>query len=174
MDRDRVILAEILRPRGNRGEVLARSQTDVPGRLETLGHANVRFTDGRDAKVELSEAWAHKGDWVLKFLGVDSIEDAQRFAGSELWVPLSDRAKLPEGEYFQADLIGCVVLDEAGRTVGTVGGWQEYGGPPLMEVRRDPHPGGDVLIPFVKGIYREVDLEARRITLKIPDGLLDL
>jgi 16S rRNA processing protein RimM len=171
MDRDRVILADIVRPRGNRGEVMARSQTDVLGRLEALRHANVRFADGRDAEVELSEAWAYKGDWVLKFRGVDSIEDAERFAGSELWVPLCDRAKLPEGEYFQADLIGCVVLDEAGQTLGTVNGWQEYGGPPLMEVRGD---GRDVLIPFVKGIYRKVDLEARRITVEIPDGLLDL
>jgi 16S rRNA processing protein RimM len=174
MDRDRVVLADILRPRGNRGEVLARSQTDVPGRLETLGHANVRFADGRDSKVEVSEAWAHKGDWVLKFKGVDSIEDAERFAGAELWVPLSDRAKLPEGEYFQADLIGCTVLDEAGNTLGTVEGWHEYGGPPLMEVRRDSNRERDVLIPFVKGIYREVDMDARRITVQVPDGLLDL
>ncbi|HEX4232184.1 MAG TPA: ribosome maturation factor RimM [Bryobacteraceae bacterium] len=174
MDRDRVVLADILRPRGNRGEVLARSQTDVPGRLEALVEANVRLANGQDAKVELTKAWPHKGDWVFKFRGVDSIEDAERFAGSELWIPLSERAKLPEGEYFQTDLIGCLVLDETGRTLGTVDGWQEYGGPPLMEVRSGPYPGRDVLIPFVKGIYREIDLEARRITVEVPDGLLDL
>lgn len=139
-----------------------------------MGLANIRFADGRDAQVELSEAWAHGGDWILKFRGVDSIKDAECFAGSELWVPLSDRAKLPEGEYFQSDLIGCVVVDEAGRTIGTVDGWQEYGGPPLMEVRRAEYSGRNALIPFVKGIYREVDLEERRITVEIPDGLLDL
>jgi 16S rRNA processing protein RimM len=171
MDRDRVILADILRPRGNRGEVLARSQTDVPGRLAALRQAHVRFAAGSDAEVTISEAWPHMSDWVLKFQGVDSIEDAERFAGSELWLPFAERAKLPEGEYYQADLIGCEVLDEAGKTLGTVDGWQEYGGPPLMHVRVN---GRDVLIPFVKGIYRAVDLEARRITVDLPEGLLEL
>jgi ribosomal 30S subunit maturation factor RimM len=52
-----------------------------------------------------------------------------------------------------------------------VDGWQEYGGPPLMHVRVN---GRDVLIPFVKGIYRAVDLEARRITVDLPEGLLEL
>jgi 16S rRNA processing protein RimM len=171
MDRDRVILAEILRPRGIRGEVLARSQTDVPGRLESLDQAYIRFAGGQDANVTITGAWPHKNDWVLRFEGVDSINDAERFAGSELWVPFADRAELPEGEYFQADLIGCMVLNEAGEMVGTVDGWQEYGGPPLMKVRAN---GRDVLIPFVKGIYRTVDLETRRITVELPEGLLEL
>ena len=64
----------------------------------------------------------------------------------------STRAELPEGEYFQADLIGCMVVERSGRDGwATVDGWQEYGGPPLMEVRAN---GREVLIPFVKGIYR--------------------
>lgn len=171
MDRDRVVLADILRPRGIRGELVARSQTDVPGRLECLERAHVRFANGRDAEVELSEAWAHKGDWVLKFQGVNTIEDAERYAGAELWVPLSERANLPEGEYFQADLIGCLVINQSGETLGTIHGWQEYGGPPLMEVRGQ---GREILIPFVKGIYRNVDLKERRVTVELPDGLLDL
>lgn len=171
MDRDRVILADILRPRGNRGEVLARSQTDVPGRLESLKEATVRFPNGQDGKVVILEAWEHRGDWVLKFEGVDSIGAAEHFAGAELWVPFSERAKLPEGEYFQADLIGCVVQDEVGTVLGTVDGWQEYGGPPLMEVKAD---GRELLIPFVKGIYRNVDVEGRRITVEVPEGLLEL
>ena len=171
MDRDRVVLADILRPRGNRGEVLVQSLTDVPGRLETLKSAYVRFADGCDREVVLSEAWAHKGDWVLKLEGVDTIEDAERFAGAELWVPISERAKLPDGEYFQADLIGCTIFDQAGQSLGTIDGWHEYGGPPLMEVRWN---GREVLIPFVKGIYRDIDLEGRRVTVDLPEGLLDL
>ncbi|MGC2657829.1 MAG: ribosome maturation factor RimM [Bryobacteraceae bacterium] len=171
MDVDRVILAEILRPRGNRGEVLARSLTDVPGRLESLKEAHVRFPDGQDAAVALSEAWPHKGDWVLKLEGVNSIDAAERFGGSELWVPFSSRAKLPAGEYFQSDLIGCEILDTAGKTIGTVEGWQEYGGPPLLEVRVN---GRNVLIPFVKAICLHIDLEARRMTVEVPEGLLEL
>jgi 16S rRNA processing protein RimM len=172
MDLERVVVAEILRPRGNRGEVLARSQTDVPGRLENLKRAVARLADGSDVPVEIAAAWAHKGDWVLKFVGIDSIDAAERFRRAELWVSLPNRGTLPEGEFFQTDLVGCTVTDAAtGRCLGAVAGWQQYGGPPLMEVSVD---GREVLIPFVGSICRRIDLAARTITVEVPEGLLDL
>jgi 16S rRNA processing protein RimM len=167
-----VVVAEVLRPRGNRGEVLAKSQTDVPGRLETLKSAVAQLRDGSDVPIEITEAWVHRGEWVLKFAGVDSIDAAERFRHADIWVSLPERGTLPEGEFFQADLIGCMVIDAAsGQCLGGVAAWQQYGGPPLMEVSVD---GREVLIPFVNGIYRDVNLAARTITVELPEGLLDL
>src|SRR5437016_5297572 len=135
MDLEKVVIAEILRSRGNCGEVLARPQTDVPGRLENLKSAVARLADGSDVPIEIAKAWTHKGNWVLKFMGVDSIDAAERFRGADLWVSLPDRGTPPEGEFFQSDLVGCVVKDGVtGRRIGTVVGWQQCGGPPLMEV----------------------------------------
>jgi 16S rRNA processing protein RimM len=172
MDLERVVVAEILRPRGNRGEVLARSQTDVPGRLENLKSAVARLADGSDLPIEIADVWPHKDDWVLKFAGVDSIEAAERFRRADLWVSLPNRGKLPEGEFFQSDLIGCAVTDaETGKYLGSVTGWQQFGGAPLMEVVVD---GREALIPFVNSICRRVDLAARTITVDLPEGLLDL
>jgi 16S rRNA processing protein RimM len=174
---ERVVLAEIFRPRGIRGELIARSLTDVPGRLKELKAAWVQFVDGSDRAVTLEEAWEHKGDWVFKFAGVDSANDADRFRGADLWVPRSERAPLPDGEYFESDLMGCQVLDgTSGQVIGTVTGWKHYGGPPLMEVSRagETMAGREVLVPFVPVICRKVDLEARTIQADLPDGLLDL
>jgi 16S rRNA processing protein RimM len=152
--------------------VLAKSQTDVPGRLENLKSAVARLADGLDVPVEIAYAWAHKGNWVLKFAGVDSIDAAERFRRADISVPLPERGALPEGEFFQADLVGCAVMDAAtGRRLGAVAGWQQYGGPPLMEVGVN---GREVLIPFVSSICRHVDLAARTITVELPEGLLDL
>lgn len=171
MDRERVVVAEILRPRGNRGEVIARSQTDVPGRLEQLKRAQIRLRDGSDVEVEIAEAWEHKGDWVLKFAGVDSINAAERFSGSDLWLAAAERGSLPEGEFFQSDLVGCTVIDVAtGKQLGVVEGWQQYGGPPLMELQID---GRQVLIPFVSAEC-QVDVAGRTIGIECPEGLLDL
>jgi 16S rRNA processing protein RimM len=176
MDRSRVTLAEIFRPRGLRGELTARSLTDIPGRLESLKQAHVRLADGTDRKVELIEVWQHKGDWVLKFAGVDTMDAANEFRGADLWVPVSERAALPDGEYFQSDLTGCEVVDRAtGSVLGVVKGWQEYGGPPLMELTL-LEPGGagrEVLIPFVASEC-QIDLGARVIRMSLPEGLLDL
>ena len=101
-----MFLAEILKPRGLRGEMIARSQTDIPGRLENAEGAHARLANGEDVAVELTEAWPHKEDWVLKFAGVDSIEKADQFRGAEVWVPMEERSALPSGEFYQSDLVG--------------------------------------------------------------------
>ena len=171
MDSERVVIAEIMRPRGNRGELMVRSQTDVPGRLENLRRAQVRLADGSDVELDVEETWEHKGDWVVKFAGVDSINAADRFKGADVWVSRSERASLPEGDFFQSDLLGCSVIDAAGNCLGSVEGWQRFGGPPLLEVSVN---GREVLVPFVGAICRKVDLEARAITVDLPEGLLEL
>jgi 16S rRNA processing protein RimM len=167
----RVVVAEILKPRGLRGELIARSQTDIPGRLETLRQAHAHLTNGEDVAVELTEAWPHKNDWVLKFAGVDSIERADQFRGAEVWVPLEERSELPGGEFFQSDLVGLPVMDAMNsKPLGVVEDVQQYGGPPLLVLR---YEGREVLIPFVPEIC-EVDLAAKVIRATLPDGLLEL
>jgi 16S rRNA processing protein RimM len=142
-------LAEILRERGNRGEVLARSLTDIPGRLENLKCAWVLLADRTDRAVGIEKAWRHQENWVLKFSGVDSISDAERFRGADLWVPPSERALLPEGEYYESDLMGLAVRQCAsGEMIGLVRGFQRFGGAPLLEVECNGH---QTLIPFVPG-----------------------
>jgi len=169
---DTVVVADLLRPRGNRGELLAVSQTDVPDRLPTLKAALVRLADGSELPVAIESAWPHKEHWVLKFAGIDSISDADRFRGSELRVRLEERGRLADGEYFQSDLIGCAVVDKAsGRSLGTVRGWQQFGGPPLMELQME---GREVLVPFVPPICQEVDVAGKKIVVDLPEGLLEL
>ncbi len=166
-----MVVAEILKPRGVRGELLARSQTDIPGRLETLRQAKAHLRSGEDVAVVLEQAWQHKEDWVLKFAGVDSINQADQFRGSELWVPPAERATLPDDEFFESDLVGLSVVEAAtAKELGVVGDVQHYGAPPLLGLR---YEGREILIPFVPAIC-DVDLAAKVIRVTLPDGLLDL
>lgn len=172
LDRSRVVLAEILRPRGNRGELAARSLTDIPGRLENIKNASVQFNNGTGREVQVDESWPHKDLWVFKFAGVDSINQAEQFTGADLWVPLEQRASLNDGEYYQSDLLGCrLISSEKAELIGVVEGWQDYGGGPLMQVSRE---GKEVLIPFTPAYCRQVDLAANCIVMDLPSGLLDL
>ncbi len=171
MSAGKVVVAEILVPRGIRGELVAKSQTDVPGRMEHLTGAYAELTDGCDVAVEISAAWQHKGNWVLKFSGIDSIEAAERFRGADLWVPFANRGTLAQGDLFRSDLIGCNVIDlRKGKAIGVVAGWQQYGGPPLMEIEVN---GREALIPFVASEC-SVDLTGRTIEMNLPEGLLEL
>lgn len=166
------MIAEILRSRGNRGEVLAESTTDVPGRLEELKRANVRRADGVDVTLDVEQIWRHGEQWVFKFAGIDSIDKAEELRGADVWISKSERGELPAGEYFRSDLLGCLVWDEAtGRDLGPVTGFEQYGGPLLLAVTMD---GREVLIPFVPEICRTVDVQAKRIGAALPDGLLEL
>jgi len=129
----------------------------------------VRLTGegGLSASYEVEEVWDHAGALVFKFRGIDSISDAEKLRGAEVQVPRSERVELEPGEYFHSDLIGCEVREQAsGRTVGRVTDFQEYGGPPLLEI-----DGGRLLIPFVKAICVDIRPEDKLIQVDLPPGL---
>jgi 16S rRNA processing protein RimM len=118
--------------------------------------------------MDVERTWMHGDQLIFKFAGVDSISDAQRLAGADVAIPLDQRVELPEGEYFQSDLIGCEVVDTSGRSLGIVTDFEETGGTPLL------HVGPDLLIPFARSICVNIDIAARRIEVHLPEGLEDL
>jgi 16S rRNA processing protein RimM len=162
---DRVVIAHLTRPRGNKGELCAISLTSHPERFEQL--TEVQVGTERHA---LERVWYHNNEPVFKFLGVDSISDAEKLAGQDVSIPAGERLALPEDEYYFADLVGCRVLDvRSGNLIGVVTGWQEAGGPVVLEL-----DNGRVLVPFARAILPKIDVRAREIGADLPDGLLDL
>lgn len=160
-------IAALVKPRGNKGELTAVSLSSKPDRFAHLTKVHL-FGDGSEFTIE--RIWDHDGTLVFKFAGVDSINDAEKLRGAEVRVPSEERVPLDEGEYFHSDLIGCEVRDLAtNRLIGKVTGWEEYGGPSLLDV-----DNGRILIPFVKAICPEIDPQARIIKVLLPEGLEDL
>jgi 16S rRNA processing protein RimM len=132
-----------------------------PGSL--LVHA-----DGARLVVEGSHV--HKGDRLLvKFEGVDSRDSAELIRGA-VFVSEDQRRSLGEGEYWPQDLVGCRVLTLAGDDVGEISDVVEGPAQDLISVDRD---GGTFLVPLVKEIVVEVDVDARRVTIDPPAGLVD-
>lgn len=162
-----VSVAVLGRPRGNRGELTAESLSSRPHRFARLREVRL-MGDGSAYQVEA--VWEHAGALVFKFLGVDSISDAEKLRGAEVQVPQSERVALEPGEYFHSDLIGCEVRDRlSGRAIGRVTNFEEYGGPPLIEI-----DNGRMLIPFVKAICVDIRPREKLIQVDLPDGLEDL
>jgi 16S rRNA processing protein RimM len=192
-----VLVARILRARGNKGEVAAEILTDFPERLPRLrevfvGHAD----DGKNEprRVALKTCWLsqnHRGQAVFHFEGVNSISEAEKFRGLEVLLPFEQRVTLPAGQYFVSDLIGCSVFEnptsasimssspcslaEAPALLGTVRDVQfpgeEISGTPLLEVVTS---GDELLIPLAVDICTRIDTNARRIDVVLPEGLRDL
>jgi 16S rRNA processing protein RimM len=122
--------------------------------------------------MEVERAWMHGDRLIFKFKGVDTISDAERLAGAEVSIPMDQRPNAPEGEYYQSDLLGCKVVDQAGRTLGTVADWQETGAAPLLVITQPD--GRELLVPFAKSICTNIDPARRRIDVNLPEGLKDL
>jgi 16S rRNA processing protein RimM len=169
LNSDWIAVAALGRPRGNRGELTAISLSSKPERFAKL--KTVRLAGNFEpASYDVEEVWEHSGELVFKFRGVDSISDAEKLRGAEVQIPRSERVELEAGEYFHSDLIGCEVRERvSGRVVGKVTNFEEYGGPPLLEV-----DGGRMLIPFVRAICVDIRPDEKVIQVELPEGLENL
>nr|MCU0229001.1 ribosome maturation factor RimM [Bryobacterales bacterium] len=129
----------------------------------------------------LEEAWSHNGKLILKFIEVDSMDEAERLRGAELCIPEQDRDPLPDGEFYYDDLKGMAVVDlETGARLGTVTGFTEGIGPGVVDVvsrgaecvgNRDPE---EWQIPFANDICVDVDMERQQLRVRLPEGLREL
>jgi 16S rRNA processing protein RimM len=180
-----VWLARIKRTQGRKGEVFADLLTDFPEKfaqrrrlwlLDGDASAQSLAAGASPREVELLHHWLHKGGVVLHFAGVDSISAAEELAGLVVVIPREERAALSADEVYIGDLIGCVLVDVAGVepvTVGEIEDVDRSGGPvPILVVRGASID--EILIPFAKDYLRRVDVEAKRVEMALPEGLVGL
>jgi 16S rRNA processing protein RimM len=171
-----VAVGRILRERGRIGEVTAEIYSSQPGRAEKLKDVMLGL-GGLRRPVQVERLWYHNGRPVFKFYGIDSISDAEIWRGAELLAPESERARPEPGEYSHADLIGCEVRTLAAeQPLGIVRGIEDYGSQILLSVEKyaGKTARGEMLIPFVNAICREIDVARKVIRVELPEGLADL
>ena len=168
MDQEWVAIGRLWRTRGNRGELLGELDSSDPGREQKLKEVALEM-DGRRQEVKVEEVWRHDGRPVFKFVGIDSISDAEKWEGAELLVPASEVEPPEEGAYSYAELVGCRVVGD--QELGVVMEVEEYGGAPLLKV--EAGDGREVLIPFARSICTEIDVASKTIRVELPEGLLE-
>jgi 16S rRNA processing protein RimM len=193
-----VLVARILRPRGNKGEVAAELLTDFPERLTRLTEVFLAAGGGAPEAeprlTALKSCWLsqnHKGQAVFHFEECNSISEAEKFRGLDVLLPIEKRVALSAGRYFVDDLIGCLVFENstepavvssspcslraAPSFLGVVKDVQFAGegvaGTPILAVDIST---GELLIPLAEDICTRIDIRARRIDVLLPDGLRDL
>lgn len=169
---DLVAVAKIVRPRGLRGEAVAEVLTDFPERFEELGSVTAVLPGGDRRNLILENAWFQKERVVLKFEGLDTVEDAEGLRDAEICITEAEAVELEEGEFFDWQLEGCEAVTADGDPIGKVREVLRTGGAEILVV--DAADGREVLIPFAESICTEVDIEGKRITVDPPEGLLEL
>lgn len=168
-----VTVARVAKPRGLKGEVACDLLTDFPERFEGLEELIAVFPGGRRERLTLAGHWLHGDRVVLKLEGFDSPEEASALAGCELAVPESEAVELEEGEFYDWQLEGCRVETVEGVAVGTVREVLHTGGEAPVLVIRD-EAERENLVPLAESICVEIDVEAKRIRVDAPEGLLEI
>ena len=161
----------ITKTHGIRGEVKVYPTTDDPERFEELTEVTVQ-QGSRRQKLAIESVRYFKNLVILKFEGIDSLNDVETYKGAELYIPREEGEALGEDEYYIADMIGLSVFADTGEQLGIIRDVLETGANDVYIIRREGQK--DLLLPAIKDCVREVDLEAGRMTVHVMDGLLDL
>lgn len=156
---------------GVRGEVKVYPTTDDPRRFRRLKEV-VLDTGKEKRNLEIESVKFFKQFVILKFKGLDNMNDIEKYRQKSLYVTRKNAVHLQKDEYFIADLIGLKVQDEEGTELGTVKDVIETGANDVYEV--EMADGRSLLLPAIKQCILNVDVENGTMQVHVLEGLLDL
>lgn len=167
-----LLLGEILRPHGIRGELKVRLLTDYPERLAEMDSVFLGTDPEKESAVtyQVDHLRMHQGYGLLKLAGIDDRDQADTLRQLYIMVRLDDAVPLEEGEYYLYQLIGLTAEDDTGVILGTVKEILETGANDVYIVETPAQK--EILIPDTPETILKIDLPAGRIIIHLPDGLL--
>lgn len=155
---------------GVRGEVKVYPTTDDMRRFKRLKEV-ILDTGKEQLSMEIESVKFFKQFVILKFKGIDNINDVEKYRKSELLVTRKNAVRLAKDEYFIADLMGLTVKNEDGEDIGVIHDVMETGANDVYVI--DLNDGRELLLPAIKQCVLEVDVEAGFMKIHILEGLLD-
>jgi 16S rRNA processing protein RimM len=164
-----VIVGRVSRPHGLRGELRVVPDTDFPEHLAGLSEV-VLLKEGRPTSVRVQRVRPHGTELLVTLVGVESIEQAERWRGAEVAVPRRDAAALPQGRHYVFEVLGLRVLTEAGQELGTVAEILRTGSNDVYVVRGG---GREYLIPAISSVVLAIEPAAGRVIIRPLAGLLE-
>lgn len=168
---DRLKVGVVTSVHGIKGEVKVFPTTDDSRRFKKL--KQVYLDTGKEMlPLEIEGVKFFKQMVILKFKGYENPDDVMKFRQKELWIDRKDAVRLSKDEYFIADLIDMEVCDEEGKLIGILKDVISTGANDVYAV--ETPEGKEVLFPAIRQCVLDVDTEARKMTVHVMEGLLDL
>lgn len=154
---------------GVRGEVKVFPTTDDVKRFKKLKKV-ILDTGKEQLPLEIEGVKFFKQFVILKFRGIDNINDIEKYKGKRLLVDREHAVKLKKDEYFIADMIGMDVFTEEGELFGTLKDVMETGANDVYIIEMTD--GKEVLVPAIKQCILDVDIENRKMVIHLLEGLV--
>ena len=163
-----VIVGRLLGAHGVRGEIKVHALTEEKEQLLGFSSWSLGPEGGPFREVSLVSGRANAKGLIVRLFGVDDRDVAQALSGTEVWVSRSQLPELDEDQFYWNDLMGCQVETEEGEVLGEVQHLFETGANDVMSVALF---GEERLIPFTSEIVLTVDTTAKRITVRLLEGM---
>lgn len=153
---------------GIKGEVKVFPTTDDLERFKEL--KQVFLDTGKELlPLEVEGVKYFKQQAILKFKGIDNINDIEKYRGRDLLITRENAVKLEEGEYFIYDLIDSEVFTEEGEHLGTLAEILTTGANDVYVIKTEE--GKELLLPSIKECILDVDVDHKKITVHLLNGL---
>ncbi len=165
---DYLVVGEVLKPWGFKGEVKVKIITDYPKQL--VKHKTVYL--GRQARAfQVESARLHSGYILMKFEGYETEDSVAKLRGEIIKIPAAEAVKLPKGQYYQHQIIGLNVVTKGGEPVGKLTEILETGANDVYLVRTADNK--EILLPAIKSVVKKIDLDKKTMTVELMPGLVD-
>jgi len=165
------VVGRVARAHGIRGQVIVDLATDFPEERFQPGAEVFVERNGAVEPLRITTVRFQRERPVIGIDGIDTMNDAATLAGRELRVPVDRLAALPAETFYRHDLVGCAVEAPDGQAIGVV---RDVEGTLAGSRLVVDGPRGEILIPLAAEICTTIDVNAKRIVVAAPEGLLDL
>lgn len=166
-----ITVGQISKPFGVRGEVKVVPYTDFPERFRTTKRLFV-LVNGHMIEKEVEKAKVQEKRIIIKLAGINTPEEASKFRGALLQVPVEEVRELPEGSYYYFQIVGLNVYTLEGKPIGIVEEILNTGSNDVYLVR-DQRSKKEVLLPAIKDVIKKIDLEEKSMFVDLLPGLLE-
>jgi len=172
MNKDELfLLGKIVRTFGSKGEVVFQIDSEILTRLKKLESVFLKLNENLVPFFIENLQPRPKNQALVKFLDIDSTEDASLLAGSEIYIPKGIVPKSKNGQLFSSDIEGFKVIDTQLGETGIVVTVLEMPQQSLLSI---DFKGKEILIPIVEEIVKKIDRKNKTIYIDAPEGLIDL
>lgn len=172
-----ILIGEIVGRQGNRGEVKVIPHTEFPERFGEMEAIRLFKQDDEEpfGLFRLEGCRSHKGALILKLEGVDDISGAEQLRDMLIKVSIAELTPLPPDRHYIFQLIGLECITPSGQKLGRISDVLQTGANDVYVVK--PCPGvtrqREILIPVISEVVLQIDLENKRVVVKLLEGLLD-
>ncbi|MGP1513693.1 MAG: ribosome maturation factor RimM [Gemella haemolysans] len=168
----RLKVGKIVNTHSLKGEVKVISSTDFEEQRFEKG-TELLITRGNQVVKEVTvESYrTHKNNLLVKFVGIDSIEEAEKLKNLQIKIDSENIGELEENEYYFHEIIGCEVFDENGKSLGEISEILTPGANDVWVIKSQN--GKEILIPYIEDVVKKIDVENKKIDIEVMEGLID-